>query len=140
MKIIYLLFTGFLLIFLNCSNKTMGTKNELNQQIEIKYGNSIDLKSEGLIISFLDIQDSRCPKEVNCMTEGKAKVQLQIQGKELNETIELVAKGLCFKTDGSCGTEAMVNDYKVKLFTVNPYPLKKTASKEKYVVAIEVSK
>lgn len=114
--------------------------HELNQQVEVKFGDSVTLKGENLTISFLDIQDSRCPKEVNCMTEGKAKIQLQVQGKDLNETIQLVAKGLCYKTDGSCGDEAMANEYKVKLFNVNPYPEQKTAAKEKYVATIVVSK
>ena len=140
-----------IIIFASCTNKLPDGKtnsnptsqipvNEFGKVLTLKYGESIIVGKENLKISFREIQDSRCPKKVNCMTEGKAKVQLQVEAKDLNETIQLVAKGLCFKMDGSCGNQAMVNDYKFQLLNVDPYPIEKIVGKASNVVMFKVTK
>ncbi len=147
MKIILGLFLASLFIIISCTNKLPDGKttnqspaNEFGKVLFLKYGESLLVGKENIKISFLDIKESRCPKGVNCITEGKAKVQLQIQGKDLNETIQLVAKGLCYKIDGSCGNEVMANEYKFQMINVDPYPVQKPVTKEENVVKFVVSK
>ncbi len=136
-----------MLILISCTNKlpdrntsSQTPSSEFGEILSLKFGESLLVGNENLEISFLDIQDSRCPQDVNCMTEGKAKVQLQVKGKDLNETVQIVAKGLCYKTDGSCGTEATVNSYKVQMINVDPYPLQRIGAKEKNILKFVVRK
>lgn len=114
--------------------------NNFGQELSLKYGDQIMVGKENIKISFLDIQDSRCPKEVNCMVAGKAIVQLQVQASSLNETVDLTAKGLCYKMDGSCGSDAMAGGYKIQMINVDPYPIEKNGDKGESLVKFIVSK
>jgi len=135
------------LLFFACTPKpSQGTPqptapaNAFGEVLTLKYGESMKVGTDNIKIYFAGLEDSRCPKEVNCMMAGKAKVKFQLVGANLNDKFELTCKGLCYKTDGSCGSEVTSNGYTVKLINVDPYPLKKAAAKEDCVVKFTVNK
>ena len=95
---------------------------EVNFDKTIQY---YDLK-----IKFSDIEDSRCPSDVTCVWEGQAKVSLQI----LQDSDEIK---ITFVT-GEKTTE-ILNQYKINLIDVLPYPTSTVENLENdYVVIISI--
>ena len=124
-----ILLFSFLLIFsLNnldkCDrgNHDDQTYANLDETIDLPMNESVTIKSEKLKVSFESNADSRCPKGVNCIHAGKAKVSLKLTKDEKDESLELSVKGLCHKDDGSCGSEGSAQGYTIKLLNIYPYP------------------
>jgi hypothetical protein len=71
---------------------------------------------QDLTISITDIQDSRCPKNIDCYWTGEVKVTVQVSSATNEETILLT-------TPPVTGTNnAKVGNYKLTLLDVAPYP------------------
>ncbi|MCO6475293.1 MAG: hypothetical protein J5I94_01660 [Phaeodactylibacter sp.] len=110
------------------------------QMLEIKYNETKEAAGEQMKLTFRDVNDSRCPKDVQCISAGEAKVMMVVDKGGASENIELAARGLCYEEDGSCGSEATAMGYKFKLLSLNPYPEQDmTPLPEDYVVKVEYS-
>lgn len=108
--------------------------------LEIKYGETVEVSGEQMKLTFSGVNDSRCPKDVQCVTAGEAKVTLAVDKGGASETAELIARGLCYQDDGSCGTEANALGYRFKLLSLNPYPEQNANPELKdYVLKLEYS-
>ena len=114
---------------------TGGKEVGLNQEFEIKVGERVSIKKEGLKVSFtLVAEDSRCPKGVTCVWAGNARVVLRVsKARRRAATLEL-----------NTGLEPKQEDYRgydVKLVSLNPYPKKDVGIKKKdYVATLIVSR
>lgn len=103
---------------------------KLNEEIQIKFGESVTLEKGRLTIKFKSLaEDSRCPQGVVCVWEGNAEVILEVLKKEiaLNTALD--------------PNEKVVGDYNIQLQDVIPYPKagEKLKSKD-YSIKILVSR
>jgi len=113
----------------------------LGDVLKMAYGKSVEIPSEGLKITFVDVMDSRCPTGVQCIQAGEARVTVEVQKDGASQALELTAKGLCEDPAGPCGSEADALGYRFKLLFVAPYPAKDaTPVKEKSVLTLVVDK
>lgn len=105
----------------------------MNQPFTLSVGGEATF-AEGLTLRVLDVQDSRCPKGVNCVVVGEAKVKLALtKGHKALGTLELIIPARP-KTVGQIG------GYYLRLLGVLPYPDMNTVSKPAQTVRLEVQK
>ena len=104
-------------------------------QLKLKIGEEQRLKNEGLRIRFVSVvEDSRCPKNVNCVWAGNGKVLLNIADRrkksrsvELNTNLEPRA--------------VTSSGYEIKLLELDPYPVvNETIQPDKYVAILAIRK
>ena len=124
-----ILFYTFLVVFsINTMDKCErenpnGNYGSLGETIDLQLEKTIEIKDEGLSVTFVSNMDSRCPTGVNCIQAGKANVTLKAVKEGKEESLELEAKGMCESDDGSCGSEGRAHNYTIKLINVYPYPV-----------------
>jgi|SRR5688572_16609752 hypothetical protein len=103
---------------------------KLDQEIQIKFGESVTLEKGKLTIKFKSlVGDSRCPQGVACVWAGNAEVILEVSKIEiaLNTALD--------------PNEKVVGDYNIQLRDVIPYPKAGEELKpEDYSIKILVSK
>lgn len=107
----------------------------LDHEFEIKIGQQVSIKNEGLKISFSYVaEDSRCPEGVQCIWAGNGKVVLRVsKARRRSATMRL--------NTNVDPKEAAYREYEVKLVSLNPYPKKDVPIKKKnYVATLVVSR
>jgi hypothetical protein len=115
-------------------------KNKLGEELTIPYGETIEIPDENLKITFTAVDDSRCPKEVQCPTEGAASATLTVDQGGNSATVEVICQGLCFDETGPCGSEAAAMGYLFKLLYIYPYPEEGVqVNEEDYSLKVNVS-
>lgn len=73
----------------------------------------------GFTIFFRDVnEDSRCPAAVNCVWEGRAVVELEMEGLDELQIVELETPN----TRNQLGDVANFMDHSIQLLKVSPYP------------------
>lgn len=90
-----------------------------------------------LVLTLIDVQDSRCPDEAVCITAGEVKLTIGAveDGVDL-ETFELV-----LGTVSRGKSSHLIGDYKVGVRAVQPYPvLDVVTARERYEVALVVAR
>ncbi len=104
--------------------------SEIGKAFELRYSQSSEIQSEDIIIKLTDVNDSRCPKGVQCIWEGKADVTLDVSVKQEN-----IQFGLSTYVKSSIDTLG----YKFTLLEVSPYPdVTKEVKLKDYFVLLEV--
>lgn len=97
----------------------------------IPLGTTIEI--EDLLIEFVEVlEDSRCPKDVQCVWAGQAKVKLSVTESGMDpEFVELVfgsrAKDRTIKKD----------NFYIEGLSLTPYPTSETQGKLKYVLLLK---
>lgn len=111
-NILYFACLFLLMVAAKCEK---GPTFELDQSFELKPGNAVDCNcKDKLNIQFASIkEDSRCPKNVNCVWAGQVITTLSVNG----ESVELTLGG----KDKGKSTHA-VNGHTIQLQKVSPYP------------------
>lgn len=114
------------------TEKSIGTIQTLDTEFEIKSQQHIEIPTENLTITFLEVsEDSRCPSDVTCVWAGKATLRLDV-AKDQNKVITL-------STDDNA--VSMFDQYQIQLMDLKPYPISTThINSEDYVVTIGVTK
>lgn len=134
----YLLLMTILIGFSQCTPQSSHAVFQLDQATTLSYGKSMKAANSDLIISFTNIEDSRCPEGVNCIVAGKATATLNIAKGQQTETKEVSVKGLCKK---GCGSSTSAFGYTIKVHNVDPYPSNSSSIKtEDYVLKLTVRK
>lgn len=114
-----------------CSQEHSQPEVNANTSFELSPDNTVRLKDENadFPVKVLQIQDSRCPMDANCIWMGEAKVEVLISD---NETASLCL-GDCLKKDPKAN-EAHFSlndtDYLITLNDVQPYPSASVSGKE----------
>ena len=68
----------FILLSTGCSANGE-VKGNLNEELTLRIGQTMRISEENLTIEFLEVmEDSRCPKNVNCVWAGRAVVRVRI--------------------------------------------------------------
>lgn len=111
----------------------------LEKSFQIKGGETQSIRSEGIHVTFKDVFDSRCPKDVQCIWAGEARVTAHILKNEQD-------LGDFALTLGASGTEKDLNPqffdgYSVTLLKLNPYPMEASQVElSQYIATLVVSK
>jgi len=107
----------------------------LNQEFEVRVGETVTIKSEGLKINLIRVdEDSRCPEGVQCVWAGNGKVVLKLMKARKRAAIKNLNTNLDPKS-------AAYRGYDVKLVNLSPYPKKDVAIRKKeYVATLVVSR
>lgn len=84
-----------------------------------------------LDVTFLGVEDSRCPSDVTCIWEGRASVMLSIYDQIQYQTITLTT---------SETPSAHVGSYEINLIDILPYPISTKDISKEYVATISVTK
>jgi hypothetical protein len=126
MKNLLIISLFFLFANVGCTNKEDMASKKLGDTFQLKAGESISFSdnSNAINVKLITIQDSRCPKDVQCIRAGEAIVILDLQiGDEQ-------FKGL--KVCIGCEKEMAITElteiktksktYTLKLNSVDPYP------------------
>ena len=110
-----------------CTNKEDTTLKKLGDNFELKASESISFSDIGNTITakLINIQDSRCPKNVQCIRAGEAIVTLDLQiGDEQFKDLKVCIG--CEKEMNITETaiiKAKSKNYAIKLISVDPYPV-----------------
>ncbi len=89
----------------------------LGEEFSLAAGKGAVVRGENLEITFLEVtEDSRCPKEVTCVWEGRARSLVRIISYSIDVEIELTEPGL---TDQ--GNDVIFRNYLIT-YHLLPYP------------------
>ncbi|MCA1565030.1 MAG: hypothetical protein LC803_05240 [Acidobacteria bacterium] len=111
----------------------------LDKNFVLNVGQEVLTADGKLKIKFVSVpEDSRCPKGVNCIWAGNARVMLQV-GKPTGTPVKLeLNTNPREATDGAGGG---YGQYLIKLVEVAPYPVaEQTIKPQSYAVTLVVSK
>lgn len=108
------------------------TETTKTPQIVFKLGLGKTVTNNEIKIQFEEVlEDSRCPKDVQCVWAGQAKVKLSVSGPNMpNETLELILG----KKDKD--VLCIVDGYVFKVLNLAPYPETSNSEEKKYVLSI----
>ncbi len=117
---IILLFTALALLAA-CTRPTPSNPiitSQLNQEFTLKVGQTAVIKEEELTIRFLTlIEDSRCPRRVQCVQAGQAQVSISIRQEDRESLPFTLNTNPQLKQD-----RASFADYEIQLRALDPYP------------------
>lgn len=127
-----------LLITLSCSSEVTSPDTiqvNLNEPVELNFGQSLVLADEELEITFFDVpEDSRCAEDVKCVWAGNAVIQLKVIEKNREMSWKL-------NTHSDIPNEVNSDFYFVKLLSVKPVPnTQKEIKKDDYVITLFIEK
>ncbi len=126
--------TGFLIFvaFTGCDDIISA---DVNEEFFIGPGQKVEIRESGLEITFNKvIEDSRCPKGVECVWAGNGKVEITVHlpGKE---------PGIQELNTNLDPNEIAAGEYKIQLLELQPFPVKsEEIMPEEYRVKLIVRK
>ena len=132
LSVLFLFLTGWMQQ--SCETKEAA----LNRAFKLKVGQEVIVKEAGIKVSLNSIvEDSRCPKGVNCIWAGNAKVSVKLS-KAKGDTASASSVELnTYAGDKSSTYEG----YEVRLVSLDPYPKDGVKTgKDDYVATLMVCK
>ncbi|HYP00396.1 MAG TPA: hypothetical protein VER76_09435 [Pyrinomonadaceae bacterium] len=111
----------------------------MSQTVNVRYGQEVAVPGHKFKIKFVSVpEDSRCPKGVNCIWAGNVRVLLHVtKAKSKPVKVELNLNPRDFPD----GQAANYGNYKLKLVSVEPYPVDGQQRVVKdYTVTLGISK
>ena len=124
-------------VLAGCSNDVVAppTPHTLGEPIALRFGHSVFIPEAGLGLSFVSVQDGRCPKGALCMVAAPATVGIQPSGNDVLPTLDLQIYGL----EG--GTTVTYREFEIYLAKLTPYLMPgQTADPSEYVATIVVTR
>jgi hypothetical protein len=111
-------------------------KARLGQEVSLPIGQSVVISGEGIEIRFMEVsEDSRCPKGVYCVWEGRVSALVEISADRSSEQLKLTQTGL---TEQPASQD--YKEYQLS-FKVEPYPeAGREIAKGEYRLLLVVSK
>lgn len=96
--------------------------------IKVPKGETVELK--GVSIKFLEIvEDSRCPKGVECIWAGRAKVKVEVTSNGKSEEKTLIFGEVKPGEDDNSNLYSS-KDFAINGLTLNPYPTSESTGKD----------
>lgn len=111
-----------------------GSPAVLDLPFQIKIGQTVQISSEGLAVTFLKVsEDSRCPVDVECVLAGQATIDLMaaLHGSDLG------GFSLTLGSDKHAGQNS-ISGYQITLSELEPIPDTRIQSPPDYVATLEV--
>jgi hypothetical protein len=126
MKNLLLISLFFLFTNAGCTNKQDEVSKKLGDTFQLKANESTNFNDNGnmIIAKLINIQDSRCPINVQCIRAGEAIVILDLQiGDEQFKGLKVcIGCEKEMKITESTIIKAKTKTYTLKLNSVDPYP------------------
>ncbi|QQR83809.1 hypothetical protein IPJ72_01195 [Candidatus Peregrinibacteria bacterium] len=94
-------------------------ENSITGDVALKVGEFYDIEGVYRVI-IGDIQDSRCPSDVNCIVAGQARVAVLVMALDTQETTTF---SLSTDAMGEQGDRAQFGPYTLVLTNLLPYPI-----------------
>ena len=139
------LLLGISVVLFSCSNNAVN-----KQQVEhvIHYQETVALPKGGTL-TFAEVEDSRCPENVQCVWAGNATVDVQLRSGEANQEAQSVKMcvGDCsplypksgFREADTVQVSVQGTPHTLILTQVNPYPnTTKPTKKEDYTIKLKI--
>jgi hypothetical protein len=117
-KYIFYFLASFIIVMISggCAGSG-GVKASLGQEVSLSVGQSIAITGEDLEVRFVEVtEDSRCPKNVTCVWEGRVSAVVEISADGSSQQLKLTQPGLTEQP----AVEAY-EEYQLT-FKVDPYP------------------
>lgn len=125
---ILVLFAAMFVVF-SCKEETFREDFVLGEEENFKVGTENKSAESSVLFTITDVQDSRCPIDVECIWQGEAEIEIKFDS-PFQETIVLSTYDNLVDT---------VGNYTVKLLDVSPYPIStKTIKPEDYTIKLKV--
>lgn len=126
MKNLLVVFLLFLFTNAGCTNKQDEVSKKLGDTFQLKASESVSFNDNGntITVKLISIQESRCPKDVQCIRAGEAIVILDLQvGDEQFKGLK-VCIGCEKQMDitEAIQIKAKTKTYSLQLNSVDPYP------------------
>lgn len=139
------LLLGISIVLFSCSNNAVNKQQE--EQV-IHYQETVALPKGGTL-TFAEVEDSRCPENVQCVWAGNATVDLQLRSGEANQEAQSVKMclGDCsqlypksgFREADTVQVSVQGTPHTLILTQVNPYPnTTKPTKKEDYTIKLKI--
>ena len=123
-----LLIISLFFVFTNagCTSKEDATSKKLGDSFQLKASESVSFSDNGKTITakLINIQDSRCPKDVQCIRAGEAIVilDLKIGDEQFNGLKVCIGCEKEMNITESTVIKAKTKTYTLVLTSVDPYP------------------
>ena len=134
-KLLVAISVCILLLTLSCvaSNET---KIYLGEEFSLKSGQIAVISGENLKIEFIEVtEDSRCPKGVTCVWEGRVSCLVEITYRESSHSLVLTEPG-----STNFPPEQSFQEYKLA-YHIEPYPEAGIdIAKDEYLLHLKISK
>ncbi len=110
-----IIFCTLILLLSSCGSN----EQNIGEEFTLHVGETADIRGESLQIRFIEIsEDSRCPRDVTCVWEGRAIVNIEVVKGTISQKVDLVEQGL---SDGSAKEQFGQYEFQFKIL---PYPEK----------------
>lgn len=140
-----LLVLGISIVLFSCSNNAVNKQQEENV---IQYKETVALLTSGTL-TFAEVEDSRCPENVQCVWAGNAIVDLQLRSGQANQEAQTVKMclGDCsmlypksgFREADTIQVSVQGTSHTLILAQVSPYPnTTKPTKKEDYTIRLKI--
>lgn len=127
-------FIAFLILFSSYAIGQNSSAETPKIGIKIPLGKTLEIK--GVSIKFLEVvEDSRCPKGVECIWAGRAIVKVEITSNGKKEEKNLIM-GQVRQGEEKNTTLFSSKDFMVKGLTLNPYPAIPQTENIEYVLVV----
>ncbi|NAW50242.1 hypothetical protein GNY06_02175 [Elizabethkingia argentiflava] len=128
----FLILVGITALF-SCKTPVNNLQTE-DQILKLKLGEEKELRQNHLKIKFVGVtEDSRCPKDRNCMWIGNAKVQLKVNDQNFTLDTQNMPNQNYSKT-------LMIKGYNYTLETLSPEKLSMQTPITDYTIQLKVEK
>ncbi len=92
-------------------------RSRLGEEFSLRIGQSVAITGEDLEIRFVEVsEDSRCPKGVTCVWEGRVSTVVEISADGSSQQLKLIQPGLTEKPSRETHKKYQLT------FKVEPYP------------------
>ena len=114
---LYLVTSLAVLLFAGCAGTAGEVKASPGQEFSLAVSQTAVISGENLRITFEEVlEDSRCPRGVTCIWEGRVRCLVRLTNGGTSETVELIEPGLSDQYN-----QLAHGDYRIA-FHVVPYP------------------
>lgn len=139
------LILGIVVTLFSCDNNSVNKQQEENV---IRYKETVALPTSGTL-TFAEVEDSRCPENVQCVWAGNAIVDLQLRSAKTTQETQVVKMcvGACntlypktgFREADTAQVSLDGTKYTLILTNVSPYPnTTKSVKKEDYTIKLKI--
>lgn len=126
MKNLSIILLFFCFANVGCAKKEITASTKLGDTFLLKANESVSLtdNSNSIIVKLINIQDGRCPKNVQCIRAGEAIVMLDLQVgvEKFNGLKVCIGCEKVMEMAESTEIKAKTKTYILKLNSVDPYP------------------
>lgn len=118
-----------LLTLISCDDNLQSLQFTPGEEVEFKIGQTISTNNNQISLEIIDINDSRCPSDVQCIWQGEARITFELNN---NGKKEFTLTTLELEPD-------TIDNYIFTLKSVEPYPIStKTLELDDYTVKLKI--